>query len=143
MTKTEANKLLALMQANYSYAFKHMSQTEKYMLLNSWAFALQDIDANIVMMAAMKLLTVSKWLPTVAEIREKCREMHYEASYAEIDGSFERLSEQERAAYRYIAEHTAHLRGDQKPEISIRAIMKSPQYAALTTGEGEDTEGDA
>ena len=67
MTADDANKLLALAKANYSYAFKTMTKQEKIMLVQSWAFALQDIPADIVMLAFMQLLTTSKWLPTVAE----------------------------------------------------------------------------
>ena len=33
MTTQDVNQLLAIMKANYSYAFKAMSQDEKYMLL--------------------------------------------------------------------------------------------------------------
>jgi hypothetical protein len=45
--------LLALMKANYSYAFKTMSQQDKYLLLNTWTFTLQDLNADIVMIAVM------------------------------------------------------------------------------------------
>ena len=82
MTIQDANKLLALAKANYSYAFKTMSKQEKLMLVQSWAFALQDIPADIVMLAFMKLLSVSKWLPTVAEIREQVQRIYYEAAYS-------------------------------------------------------------
>lgn len=78
MTKQEVNKLLALMKANYSYAFKTMSQQDKYLLLNTWTFTLQDLNADVVMIAVMQLISVSKWLPTVAEIREKCQKLHYQ-----------------------------------------------------------------
>ena len=64
MTPDDANKLLALAKANYSYAFKTMTKQEKIMLVQSWAFALQDIPADIVMLAFMQLLSTSKWLPT-------------------------------------------------------------------------------
>ena len=73
MTKQEVNKLLALMKANYSYAFKTMSQQDKYLLLNTWTFTLQDLNADVVMIAVMQLISVSKWLPTVAEIRRSAR----------------------------------------------------------------------
>ena len=63
MTKQEVNKLLALMKANYSYAFKSMSQQDKYLLLNTWTFTLQDLNADVVMIAAMQLISASKWLP--------------------------------------------------------------------------------
>ena len=80
MTQQEVNKLLALMKANYSYAFKTMSQQDKYLLLNTWTFALQDLNADVVMIAVMQLISVSKWLPTVAEIREKCQSLYYSAA---------------------------------------------------------------
>lgn len=80
MTADDANKLLALAKANYSYAFKTMTKQEKIMLVQSWAFALQDIPADIVMLAFMQLLSTSKWLPTVAEIREQAGHLHREAN---------------------------------------------------------------
>lgn len=80
MTTEDANKLLALAKANYSYAFKTMTNQEKIMLVQSWAFALQDIPTDIVMLAFMQLLSTSKWLPTVAEIREQAGNLHHEAS---------------------------------------------------------------
>ena len=80
MTTEDANKLLALAKANYSYAFKTMTNQEKLMLVQSWAFALQDIPTDIVMLAFMQLLSTSKWLPTVAEIREQAGNLHHEAS---------------------------------------------------------------
>ena len=46
MTQQEVNKLLALMKANYSYAFKTMSQQDKYLLLNTWTFTLQDLNGD-------------------------------------------------------------------------------------------------
>ena len=80
MTTEDVNQLLAIMKANYSYAFKTMSQEEKYMLLCTWTVTLQDLPTDIVMMAVMQLVSKSKWLPTVAEIRAACREMHYAAA---------------------------------------------------------------
>ena len=80
MTTQDVNQLLAIMKANYSYAFKAMSQDEKYMLLCTWTVTLHDIPSDIVMLAVMQLVSQSKWLPTVAEIREKCREIHYAAA---------------------------------------------------------------
>ncbi len=80
MTIQDVNQLLAIMKANYSYAFKAMSPDERYMLLGTWAVTLQDLPADVVMLAVMQLVSQSKWMPTVAEIREKCREIHYAAA---------------------------------------------------------------
>ena len=135
MTKQEVNKLLALMQANYSSAFKGMSQQDKYLLLNTWAFTLQDLDANIVTLAAMQVISKSKWMPTVAEIREQCKALYYEASTACCEFRFEGMPEWEKKAYNALAEKTNHLRGDTQIELSLQAMMRDPKMAALATGQ--------
>lgn len=135
MTKSEVNKLLALMKANYSYAFKNMSRQEKILLLNTWAFTLQDLDAGVVMIAVMQLISTSKWLPTVAEIREKCKDLYYEASFRECDVFFDDLPESEKAAYRAIADKTSRLRGDGPAKLTLGAMLHNPQIAALAAGQ--------
>lgn len=79
MTKQEVNRLLEVMAVNYRSAFKAMSQREKIILLNTWTICLQDISADVASIAVMQLIAKSKWLPTIAEIREKCQSLHYEA----------------------------------------------------------------
>lgn len=153
MTKQEVNKLLALMKANYSYAFKTMSQQDKYLLLNTWTFTLQDLNADVVMIAVMQLISESKWLPTVAEIRKKCQSLYYAASYAPRD-LFDNLSDEEREKYgirprsqheieekerreatrKYIMDATCHLRGDEEPTLSLDSILSNPNFAALGAG---------
>lgn len=117
----DVNQLLAIMKANYSYAFKAMSQDEKYMLLCTWTVTLHDIPSDIVMLAVMQLVSQSKWMLTVAESREKCREIHYAA--ATPDTTFEMMlvngmqftPEQQRehdrreAKRKYMAEHHQRL----------------------------------
>lgn len=146
MTKQEVNKLLALMKANYSYAFKSMSQQDKYLLLNTWTFTLQDLNADVVMIAVMQLISVSKWLPTVAEIREKCQELYYSSAYhndSMMEWALEegRLSPEEIEAYerkkearKYIASATNHLRGDKPAELQLDSILSSPAFQGLGAG---------
>lgn len=137
MTPSDANKLLALAKANYSYAFKTMTKQEMVMLVQSWAFALQDIPADIVMLAFMQLLTVSKWLPTVAEIREKVQKLYYEASYTPepLDGLESKTERQREQAKVYITNHTWQLRGDHAPELSLDAILSGPYSPAIGSGQ--------
>lgn len=146
MTKQEVNKLLALMKANYSYAFKTMSQQDKYLLLNTWTFTLQDLNADVVMIAVMQLISVSKWLPTVAEIREKCQKLHYSASYGNdslMEWAIEEgrvsqdqieLYERKKRALDYIASATNHLRGDKPAELKLDSILSNPAFTGLGTG---------
>lgn len=146
MTIDDANKLLALAKANYSYAFKTMTKQEKVMLVQSWAFALQDIPADIVMLAFMQLLTTSKWLPTVAEIRDRVQGMHYEAEYsvrAEENDILSRIYSPEektaeeieaRRVKQYIADQTNHLRGDGAPMLGLNRIINSGYLRAIDDG---------
>lgn len=134
MTIPEVNVLLALMQVNYSYAFKNMSKQDKILLLKTWTFTLQDIDAGVVFIAVMQLISTSKWLPTVAEIREKCKRLHYKASCMESSIYFDELSENEKATYRAIAEKTSHICGEGPAELSLDVILGNPDMAAIADG---------
>lgn len=146
MTKEEVNQLLALMKANYSYAFKNMSQQDKYLLLNTWTVTLQDINADVVMIAVMQLISVSKWLPTVAEIREGCKRLYAEAAYStdtlmewaikEGRASPEQIEryEQEKAVKNYIADATNHLRGDRPARLTLESILSNTNFTGLGTG---------
>ena len=144
MTLEDANKLLALAKANYSYAFKTMSTQDKMLLVHSWAFALQDIPADIVMIAFMKLLSTSKWLPTVAEIREKVKKLYYEScdhdEWARSEGLLPEESPQKKAAREYIQSQTSRLRGDTEPELGLDAILNGPMGYAIGSGAMADFE---
>lgn len=133
MTADDANKLLALAKANYSYAFKTMTKQEKIMLVQSWAFALQDIPADIVMLAFMQLLTTSKWLPTVAEIREKVKDMYYQSAFSSTNLFPDPPKVQK--AKEYIAANAYRLRGDgDSHELSLDTILQGPYMANLGSG---------
>lgn len=146
MTTQDVNQILAIMKANYNYAFKNMSQEEKYMLLCTWTVTLQDLPADIVMLAVMQLVSQSKWLPTVAEIREKCREIHYAA--ATPDTAFDMMvasgmsvtPEQQRehdrreAKRKYIAEVTRHLRNEDNGALTLDSLLVNPAFEGIGTG---------
>lgn len=144
MNTQETNKLLALMKANYSYAFKSMSQQDKYLLLNTWAFALQDLNADVVMIAAMQLISESKWIPTVAEIRKKCQSLHYSAlkrdDLTEIMIAEGMLSPEETDAYNrkkqareYIANATRHLCSEETG-LKLDAILDNQAFTGIGAG---------
>lgn len=152
MNKAEANQLLALMKANYSYAFKNMSQQDKYLLVNTWAFVLRDIPADIAMLAAMQLISKSKWLPTAAEIREGCKKLHYAAAYDNITMAQWQWGERtppgemaehvrQREMRAYIARSTAHLGESEEGELTLSAMLEGPGLTELNTAmltEGEE-----
>ena len=141
MNVQEANKLLAVAKANYSYAFKTMTQSDKKALVYSWAFALQDIPADIVLLAFMQLLSVSKWLPTVAEIRERVKNLHFEAAVGNIDALAEMMGETEslesRKARDYIMQSTYKLRDSAEsgpPMLKLDTILRSYNGGRICEG---------
>jgi hypothetical protein len=137
MTVEEANKLLAIAKANYSYAFRNMSKEEKIILVKSWAFVLQDIPADIVTLAFMQLMATSKWLPTPAEIREQVKKLYFSAAH---HGLFEENGVSDEQADRvcaYIRANTGHLRGDGSAELSLETILQRGYGRSLGTGKSE------
>ena len=149
MTAAEVNKLLALAKANYSYAFKTMSNQEKVLLVQSWTFALQDIPTDVVMMAFMQLLSKCKWLPTVAEIRQQAAKMHREAerilydirNAEEVDkmmGGGKSTTPElaaKRAAAKNILSKTWNLADDEDSGLTLQNVLDSAiQRGSLTSG---------
>lgn len=149
MTAAEVNKLLALAKANYSYAFKTMSNQEKVLLVQSWTFALQDIPTDVVMMAFMQLLSKCKWLPTVAEIRQQAAKLHREAERVlydirnaeEVDkmmgGDGKSTPEMaaKRAAAKNILSKTWNLADDEDSGLTLQNVLDSAiQRGNLTSG---------
>ena len=117
------------------------------MLLCTWTVTLQDLPTDIVMLAVMQLVSKSKWLPTVAEIRAACREMHYAA--ATPDTVFDMMvaagmpvtPEQQRehelleAKRRYIAEATKHLRNEDAGGLTVNHLLANPAFEGIGTGQ--------
>ncbi len=147
MTTQDVNQVLAIMKANYNYAFKNMSQEEKYMLLCTWTVTLRDLPADIVMLAVMQLVSQSKWLPTVAEIREKCREIHYAAATPDtvfdmmvangmpVTPEQQREHDRREAKRKYIAEVTKHLRNEDNGALTLDSLLVNPAFEGIGTGQ--------
>lgn len=146
MTTQDVNQVLAIMKDNYNYAFKNMSQEEKYMLLCTWTVTLQDLPADIVMLAVMQLVSQSKWLPTVAEIREKCREIHYAAAMPDtafdmmvangmhVTPEQQREHDRREAKRKYIAEATKHLCNEDNGALTLERLLVNPAFEGIGTG---------
>lgn len=132
MTIEEANNLLGVAKVNYSYAFRSMSDDDKRTLVKSWAFIMQDIPGDIVMLAFMQLLAVCKWLPTPAEIREQVKKLYYEASRGLLCGSLDMHSDM---TMEYIVRNTYHLRGEKGAELGLDEIVKRGYGKMLGTSD--------
>lgn len=148
VTAQDANYLLGLAQVNFGYAFKDMTKQQKIMLVDSWAFGLQDIPADIVMLAFMQLVTTSKWIPTVAEIREQVKAIGAKArdglNYGkDMELLARRMGKEMRcraddggdAIRRYIVEKTEHLMGGDGPGLQLDAILRGRSMTAIGSGQ--------
>lgn len=151
MTIEDANYLLGVAQANYGYAFRNMDDDQKVMLVHSWAFGLQDIPADIVMMAFMQLTTTCDWLPKVKEIRDQVRKLRIEAkeyfSFLQSQKAmYEMLGEawtppalnREGTIKKYIIDNTESL--DKTTEITLNTALNGSYAVEIGSGRMEFTE---
>lgn len=79
MNKQEAIKLLALIKVAYPTAYKDMDQASKQATVNMWAGSFPDIPYPIMEQAFNHFRMVSKFPPTVAEMVEELKQIHYQA----------------------------------------------------------------
>ena len=79
MTKQEAIKLLALIKVAYPTAYKDMDQASKQATVNMWAGSFSDVPYPIMEQAFNHFRMVSKFPPTVAEMVEELKHIHYQA----------------------------------------------------------------
>ena len=79
MNKQEAIKLLAIIKVAYPTAYKDMDQASKQATVNMWASSFPDVPYPIMEQAFNHFRMVSKFPPTVAEMVEELKTVHYQA----------------------------------------------------------------
>ena len=80
MNKQEAIKLLALIKVAYPTAYRDMDQASKQATVNMWAGSFPDIPYPIMEQAFNHFRMASKFPPTVAEMVEELRQIHFHAT---------------------------------------------------------------
>lgn len=80
MNKQEAIKLLALIKVAYPTAYKDMDQASKHATVNMWAGSFYDVPYPIMEQAFNHFRMISKFPPTVAEMVDEIRHIHYQAT---------------------------------------------------------------
>lgn len=80
MNKQEAIKLLALIKVAYPTAYKDMDQASKQATVNMWAGSFPDIPYPIMEQAFNHFRMVSKFPPTVAEMVDELKHIHFQAT---------------------------------------------------------------
>lgn len=79
MNKQEAIKLLALIKVAYPAAYRDMDNASKQATVNMWAGSFPDVPYPIMEQAFNHFRMVSKFPPTVAEMVEELKQVHYQA----------------------------------------------------------------
>ena len=79
MNKQEAVKLLALIKVAYPTAYRDMDDASKKATVNMWAGSFPDVPYPIMEQAFSHFRMVSKFPPTVAEMVEELKHIHYQA----------------------------------------------------------------
>lgn len=79
MNKQEAIKLLALIKVAYPTAYRDMDQASKQATVNMWAGSFPDVPYPIMEQAFNHFRMVSKFPPTVAEMVEELKQIHFQA----------------------------------------------------------------
>lgn len=120
MNKKEAVQILAILKASYPNFYKNLSQEDAQGIVSVWSMQFADVSAEVVFMALNKAVSVSKYPPTIAEVKEKISSVHWE-SYEIIkrNNQFKTLTDSEVEHYKRIYEETrGHSTKKQEPSIT-------------------------
>ena len=102
MTLEESAKLLAMIKLAYPNSYKGIDNDTTVATVNMWHRAFQATPYGIIEMALDHFVKVSKFPPTIADMTEKLRNMHTEATVNVLtlpDG-------RDRDVYKYIRDQT-------------------------------------
>ena len=80
MNKQEAVKLLALIKVAYPTAYRDMDEASKRATVNMWASSFPEVPYGIMEQAFNHFRMVSKFPPTVAEMVDELKQIHYQAT---------------------------------------------------------------
>ena len=80
MNKQEAVQLLALIKVAYPTAYRDMDQTSKMATVNMWAGSFPDVPYPIMEQAFNHFRMASKFPPTVAEMVDELKHIHFQAT---------------------------------------------------------------
>lgn len=79
MTKGESAQLLALIKLSYPTAYRDLDEVTRTATVNMWHSSFADVPYPIMEQALTRFRMTSKFPPTVAEMVEELRHIHYQA----------------------------------------------------------------
>ena len=139
MNREETIKLLALIKVAYPTAFKDMDNASKQATVNMWQTTFSQTPYSIMEMAFNGYRKQSKYAPTVAEMCDELKHLHWQAAENALRAvSFGRVEDVK--ACELVMKHTAVYKdGDYR---TIPFIEQAKQLAG-TLDAGNKQRGDA
>ena len=134
MTKKEALQILAVLKAAYPASYNNMTKEEASGTVSVWAMQFDDMPVEIVMMAIHKAIATSKFPPTVAEVKEKIKAIHWESYDIAHGGLRDGVPENVRKQYLAIYDATKGYKYGSVYEPKIGLMLSSGH--PLRIGEG-------
>lgn len=137
MTINEAARILAVLKAAYPNAYANMSTRDAKGTMAVWATQFADFSVEVVFLAVNKLISSSKFPPTIAEVKDKIIGISWEAYDAlNADKSESRLTDAERLQYERIYQETTGHKYARRIEPTIAQILQqNGGHLALEQGE--------
>lgn len=74
MTKEETFNIITLLAGNYD-SIMNKTKEQKKIMIDTWYECLGDLDYSLVKQAVKKTMTETKFIPTIAEVRQNAIEM--------------------------------------------------------------------
>ncbi len=137
MNREEAIKLLALIKVAYPAAYKDMDNASKNATVNMWQTTFPNVPYQIMEMAFNRYRMSSKFPPTVAEMCDELKHLHWkaieEAMRAAVFGRKDDIRK-----YEWIMECTEVYRSDEYLDIpvytSVQRLSSGAVAGALESG---------
>lgn len=121
MTKKEAAQILAILKAAYPNSYK-MTAEEANGTIAVWCMQFATTPPDIVLMAVNKLISSSKFPPSIHEVKNKIGALYWEA-YSALSDSMNELTEQERKQYQRIYDETREYKFEKCLEPPLRDML--------------------
>lgn len=124
MNKKEATQVLALLRAAYPTDYMNMTAEEAQGVVSMWSMQFADISVDIVLMALNKLVSTKRKSPTIADVKEKLKSIHWEA-YEAIQQNYisHNLHQNELNTYKRIYDETQGYKFANRVEPTISSML--------------------
>lgn len=82
MKEKEAIGVLAVLKAAYPNQLNKLTENEANGIVQVWVSQFHDIPGDIVLLAVQRLIGTSQFFPTISEVKEKVKSLHFDAMMA-------------------------------------------------------------